>query len=68
MPENLLKFTVGVMLSGFGVFWIGKGAGFDWPGADLAVLYLVAGFLLTAVLAVFLARWQDPLHSSQPNL
>jgi len=56
------------MLSGFGVFWIGKGAGFDWPGADLAVLYLVAGFLLTAVLAVFLARWQDPLHSSQPNL
>ncbi len=56
VPENTLKFAVGVMLSGFGVFWIGEGTGLQWPGADLSVLALVAGFLLSALLAVRLAR------------
>src|SRR5205814_1475684 len=32
VPENTLKFAVGVLLSAFGVFWVGEGRGFPWPG------------------------------------
>src|SRR5712691_5290318 len=38
VPENTLKFAVGVMLSAFGVFWTGEGLGVPWPGEDLAIL------------------------------
>jgi len=37
VPENSLKFGVGVMLSAFGVFWTGEGLGIDWPGQDLMI-------------------------------
>jgi uncharacterized membrane protein len=37
VPENSLKFGVGVMLSAFGVFWTGEGLGIDWPGRDLMI-------------------------------
>jgi uncharacterized membrane protein len=55
VPENTLKFAVGVMLSAFGVFWTGEGLGVAWPGADLAivgfvVLFLAVGFASVAVL------------------
>lgn len=55
VPENTLKFVVGVMLSSFGVFWTGEGLGVAWPGADLAlfafgILFLSAG-MLSAVVA-----------------
>jgi len=56
VPENTLKFTVGVLLSGFGVFWIGEGAGLTWPGADLSIIGLIAGFLIAALIAVRIAR------------
>jgi uncharacterized membrane protein len=52
VPENTLKFTVGVMLSAFGVFWTGEGLGIAWPGADLAILGFAALFLVVAALAV----------------
>jgi Ca2+/H+ antiporter, TMEM165/GDT1 family len=45
VPENALKFAVGVMLSAFGVFWTGEGFGIGWPGADLAILAFIALFL-----------------------
>lgn len=50
VPENTLKFAVGVMLSAFGLFWTGEGLGVDWPGQDLALpvfagLFLVAGLM-----------------------
>jgi uncharacterized membrane protein len=41
VPENAIKFAVGVMLTSFGTFWAGEGAGADWPGEDLALLALV---------------------------
>ena len=44
VPENTLKFAVGVMLSAFGVFWIGEGLGVPWPGEDFAVLGLLPCF------------------------
>jgi uncharacterized membrane protein len=58
VPENALKFVVGVLLSAFGTFWIGEGIGLDWPGADWSILGLIAGFLLVAWLAVPLCRSQ----------
>ncbi len=51
-PENLLKFAVGILLSAFGVFWAGEGLGFPWPGADLSILGLAGGLLLTALVLV----------------
>jgi uncharacterized membrane protein len=58
VPENTLKFGVGVMLSAFGVFWTGEGIGVPWPGEDLAILGFAALFLTVAVAAVTLARRQ----------
>ena len=45
VPENTLKFGVGVMLSAFGVFWTGEGLGVEWPGKDFAILGFAALFL-----------------------
>ncbi len=46
VPENTIKLTVGVMLTSFGLFWVGEGAGVHWPGSDLAILALIALFAL----------------------
>ena len=51
VPENALKFGVGVMLSAFGTFWIGEALGIAWPGADLVLFPLAALFLIAAALA-----------------
>ncbi|MEP7086954.1 MAG: hypothetical protein ABI884_06440 [Gemmatimonadota bacterium] len=56
VPENTLKFTVGIMLTAFGVFWIGEGLRFPWPGEDLALLAMIALLLLFSALAVRIAR------------
>ncbi len=56
VPENALKFAVGIMLSAFGVFWTGEGLGVDWPGADLAIVGFAAMFLAVSGAAVVLAR------------
>jgi uncharacterized membrane protein len=41
VPENTLKFVVGILLTSFGIFWGGEGAGVDWPGGDLAILAVI---------------------------
>jgi uncharacterized membrane protein len=56
VPENTLKFVVGVMLSAFGVFWTGEGLGVAWPGADLAIVGFAGLFLLVAALAAVALR------------
>jgi uncharacterized membrane protein len=56
VPENSLKFGVGVMLSAFGVFWTGEGLGIDWPGEDGALIVFAAIFLLVGLLSARLAR------------
>ncbi len=54
IPENALKFTVGLMLTSFGIFWAGEGIGADWPGADLALLAI---FVVVTAVSLALARW-----------
>lgn len=54
VPENTLKFAVGVMISAFGIYWTGEGLGVDWPGDDLAILALGA-LLLASGLALVAA-------------
>lgn len=51
VPENTLKYAVGVLLSAFGVFWTGEGLRLGWPGEDLSLFGLVAGFLVISALA-----------------
>jgi uncharacterized membrane protein len=49
VPENTMKFVVGVLLSSFGTFWLAAGAGAHWPGGDAALLVLIPGLGLFAV-------------------
>ena len=56
VPENTLKFGVGVMLSAFGVFWTGEGLGIAWPGQDLALLLFAALFLGAGLIGSGFAR------------
>lgn len=53
LPENAMKFLVGVVLSSFGIFWGSEGAGARWPGADAALLFLVPA---VAVFSLALTR------------
>ena len=52
VPENGLKFAVGVMLVSFGTFWAGEGVGIEWPAADAAILAMLAANLFLALFAV----------------
>ena len=64
VPENTMKFVVGAMLTSFGMFWAGEGAGIDWPGHDLAVLGLLAYVAASSlVLTNVLRRRVDLLTS-----
>jgi len=56
VPENTLKFAVGVMLTTFGIFWSAEGAGADWPGGDAALLGVLAFVVLVSFASVALLR------------
>ena len=56
VPENALKFAVGVMLSAFGLFWTGESLGVDWPGGDAAIIGFAAMFLGVAVTLIALLK------------
>ena len=63
VPENTLKFLVGVLLSAFGTFWVGEGAGLAWPipgsaSPDLAIPCLAAAYLGVALFLVSICRLQ----------
>ena len=70
VPENTLKFVVGIMLTTFGTFWLGEGFGVEWPLSDvflliLAALYLGASFLLIAWLKQVKKQQQAQAIESQ---
>jgi uncharacterized membrane protein len=52
LPESHLKYAVGLVLSSFGVFFLGEGLGVHWPGADVALLYIVAALLVVSQLQI----------------
>jgi uncharacterized membrane protein len=54
VPENTLKFVVGVMLTSFGIFWGSEGIGIHWPGSDVA---LVGVILFVAISAILQVKW-----------
>jgi uncharacterized membrane protein len=54
VPENTMKFGVGVMLTSFGIFWGTEGAGASWPGGDAALLVIIPGVALASLAMV---RW-----------
>jgi uncharacterized membrane protein len=56
VPENTMKFVVGVMLTGFGMFWSVEGAQGDWPGNDAALLVLIPMVALLALGCVAMLR------------
>jgi uncharacterized membrane protein len=49
VPENTMKYAVGVLLSAYGIFWGGEGAGVSWPGGEAML-----GVLIFVVLAISL--------------
>lgn len=49
VPENTLKFAVGVMLTSFGMFWAGEGASAKWPGGDAAIPVIIAATLAVSL-------------------
>lgn len=69
VPENTMKFVVGVMLTSFGVFWGAEGAGGQWPGADAALLVLAPAMTLFALALVVLLRSiaAQPITGSRLN-
>lgn len=65
VPENTMKFVVGVMLTGFGIFWGGEGAGVVWPASDAALLVLIPAVLAISLLYVKLLT---PRARPAPNI
>ena len=57
VPENTMKYAVGVMLTTFGIFWAGEGAGVAWPGSDVSLIGLLVYVLgISALLVSMLKR------------
>jgi uncharacterized membrane protein len=72
VPENTIKTVVGIMLTSFGIFWVGEGAGVHWPGSDAAILALVALFAAVTFATTTWLRATDPAArhpevNTQPN-
>jgi uncharacterized membrane protein len=58
VPENTLKFSVGIMLSTFGIYWGAEGTGVSWPGGDFALPGVLGFVTLCSIALVRLARRQ----------
>jgi uncharacterized membrane protein len=60
VPENTMKFAVGLMLTTFGVFWSGEGIGIQWPGSDAAILAILAFLIVWSLgLVTMLQRQRE---------
>ena len=75
VPENALKYAVGLMLATYGTFWAVEGLGvlhggrsLSWPGGDLALLGVLAGWLLLSrVLVAVLPRLRPEVRAPEPE-
>ena len=66
VPENAMKFAVGIMLTSFGIFWGAEGAGVSWPGQDAALLVLVPVVALVALCYTLLLRPRRGRSPAEP--
>lgn len=66
VPENTMKFVVGVMLTSFGTFWGAEGAGAHWPANDAALVVLIPAFALLGLVLVALLRPSAARRSAHP--
>jgi uncharacterized membrane protein len=64
VPENALKFAVGIMLTSFGTFWGAEGAGVSWPGNDAALLVIVPAVAVVALAYVAVLRRGRPMPAA----
>src|SRR5690349_14041772 len=58
VPENTMKFSVGLMLSAFGIFWSVEGVGIDWPGQVISILGILVFLTVASIGLVALLRRQ----------
>ena len=58
VPENLVKYAVGVMLTAFGTFFAGEGLGVVWWQGDVVLLALIAGYAIVSIIFVQLLLWR----------
>jgi len=65
VPENTLKYAVGIMLTAFGWFWFGEGVGIEWPYADAAIPGLMGVLYVTSALVVVFIRWMRVLAEAR---
>lgn len=56
IPENTLKFFVGIMLCSFGVFWAAEGFGVEWPGEAASIIAIGVGFVIVAAIGQAMIR------------
>ena len=52
VPENTMKFVVGIMLTSFGIFWGAEGAGVIWPKADASLPGIILFMIAVSVILV----------------
>src|SRR3954454_9796167 len=69
VPENTMKYSVGLLLTTFGTFWAAEGAGVDWPGQDAALLgllafYVVVSRALVSILSERPGRPREPVEEA----
>ena len=60
VPENAMKFAVGIMLTSFGTFWTAEGAGVAWPGGEVFLLAIIATVLALSAAGVLMLRPAGP--------
>jgi uncharacterized membrane protein len=56
VPENAMKFVVGVLITSFGMFWGAEGAGASWPAGEATLLVIVPGLGLASLGMVWILR------------
>ena len=67
VPENTLKFAVGLLLTTFGTFWAAEGAGASWPGDDIALVPILAFYCLASLAAVRMLRRERSAVKTVPK-
>jgi uncharacterized membrane protein len=65
VPENSLKFAVGILLTSFGIFWAGEGVGVDWPEGDGSLLAIIAFVAAASAAMVFSLRRRPGVAETQ---